>query len=59
MKIRPAGAELFHEDGRRDRYDESNMLKVTHVKRILGVCFLVNEISRVCVCVCVCVCVLI
>jgi len=24
MKIRPVGAELFHADGRTDRYDEAN-----------------------------------
>jgi hypothetical protein len=24
MKIRPVGADLFHEDGRTDRYDEAN-----------------------------------
>ena len=24
MKIRPAGAELFHADGQTDRYDEAN-----------------------------------
>ena len=24
MKIRPVGAELFHEDGQTDRHDEAN-----------------------------------
>ena len=39
MKIRPVGAELFHADGRMDRYDEFN-------SRFLPLCEVAYKVHR-------------
>jgi len=40
MKIRPAGAELFHADGRTDRYDEADSRSSKFLRKYLNTYFL-------------------